>query len=497
MNRNYYIKRISALLLLVSVISLSSCKKFLETKQFTQSNEDQFYKTASDFEQAVVGVYGALRSIYTANSMFFLFTDMRSDNTSVYSPGGARGPLSKSEYDDFTLTPNTEHMHSYWMSAYVVINRSNDVLAKLEASDIAQALKDQYAGELKTLRATAYFNLVRLFGKVPLVLGRFENIDDAYKKGRDAVDDVYTQIVNDLTSATSLLTVARNTGDKTGRIDKGTAHTLLADVYLTRKNFPLAAAEFKKVIDLNVYSLLPDYQTLFSQGQQGNNETIWQIYFLTGVAGLGNHFPLYYAPINSQNVLTTPGTGNPFGWCSPTNDIYDAYDPSDARRNSIAVGFTGQNGVYYDYKYIKNYVDLASGTGSGLSGKDWYVYRYADVLLRYAEALNEVEGPDNAYQYINQVRARAGLADLSGLTKDQFREAVYEEERLESPFEGKRWFDLNRTDRTLQVMNAKLTTFDDPNTVGPAVAIQEHHKLLPIPALIRANSPAVDQNPGY
>jgi len=455
----------------------------------------------------VVGIYGAFRNIYTANGFFFLFTDMRSDNTSVYSPGGAAGPLSKSEFDDFTLTANTEHISAWWNSAYRVIGRCNDVLEKLEASDIAQNLKDEYTGELKTLRASAYFNLVRLFGGVPLILGRFENIDDAYQKGRDSVDDIYTQIVSDLTSATSLLTTNKNTGDKTGRVDKGIAHTLLADVYLTRKNFPLAATEFKKVIDLNQYDLLPNYQTVFAQGQQGNIETVWQIYFLTGVAGLGNHFPIYYAPLNSQNVLTQPGTGNPFGWCSPTNDIYDAYDPADTRRASISVGFTGQNGIYYDFKYINNYVDLASGTGSGLSGKDWYVYRYADVLLRYAEALNEVEGPDNAYQYINQVRARAGLADLSGLTKDQFREAVYEEERLESPvyeeerlespFEGKRWFDLNRTDRTLQVMNAKLTTFDDPNTVGPAVAIQEHHKLLPIPALIRANSPAVDQNPGY
>jgi len=494
MNRNYYIKRISALLLLFSVISLSSCKKFLETRQYDRSNDANFYKTLNDFDQGVIGVLAVHREIYR---MHWLLTDMRSDNTSVYSRGGARGPLSKSDFDNFFLTANTEHINTVWISSYTIIGRCNDLLGHLENADIPQASKDQFTGELKALRAASYFNLVRFFGGVPLVLESFANIDDSYQKQRDSEEAIYTQILSDLTSAIPLLPVDRNTGANTGRVDKAIAHTLLADVYLTRKDFPKAAAEFKKVIDMNQYDLLPEYLTLWETGQQGNKETIWQIYFLKDVAGAGSSFPSYFAPLNSQNVLLLPGTGNPFGWNSPTNDIFNAYDPTDKRREAIAEGFTGQNGEYYDFKYMKTYVNSDFGTGDGRSGSDWYVYRYADVLLRYAEALNEVEGPDNAYQYINQVRARAGLDDLSGLTKDEFREAVYEEERLESPFEGKRWFDLNRTGRTLQVMNAKLAPDDDPNTVGPSIPISEHHKLLPIPTVIMASAPALTQNPGY
>ncbi len=493
----YYnlIKGVGRICLLLAIMSASSCKKFLETKQFDRSNEAAFYKTAADFEQAVIGAYSSLGAMYQSGNFYFLLTDIRSDNTSVYVPGGAAGPLSKSEYDDFTLTSNNEHLLGYWNVSYSLIQKANDIITFLASADIDAARKNQYKGEVEVLRAIAYFNLVRLYGGVPLVLARFDNIDDSYKKGRNTVDEIYTQVIADLKDAQTLLVTKRNTGDNAGRADQGIATSLLGNVYLTQKKFSEAAVEFKKVVDMNAYSLLSNYNDLFQSGQQGNAETIWQVYYLTGVSGLGSSFPNYCAPLNSETVLIT--TGLAFGWNQPTADIQNAYDAADVRRTAIADGFT-KAGIYYPYKYIKNYVDKGAGTGDGNSGKDWYILRYADVLLMYAEAVNEVEGPANAYASIDRVRVRAGLVPLARTqTKETFREAVYLEERRESPFEGHRWFDLVRTGRALSVMNAKVKPQSDPNVVGLSSPIDAHHLLLPIPSIVREMAPQVTQNPGY
>ncbi|RYY30778.1 MAG: RagB/SusD family nutrient uptake outer membrane protein [Chitinophagaceae bacterium] len=494
MKRNTFLNTFTKALLLLVVVSVSSCKKFLETKQYDRSNEAAFYKTAADFEQAVVGAYASLASLYNAGYFYFLLTDVRSDNTSVYVPGGAAGPLSKSEYDNFTLTSNNEHLLGFWDASYSLIQKVNDIVNFLPNAEFDEAKKNQYKGEAQTLRALAYYNLVRLYGGVPLVLERFENIDDSYKKGRNTVDEVYAQVIADLKDAQTLLVTNRNTGNNSGRADKGVATSLLGSAYLTLKRFPEAATELKKVIDMNAYDLLPDYSTLFQSGQQGNVETIWQVYYLAGVSGLGSSFPNFSAPVNSETVLLP--TGNAFGWNQPTADIQNAYELDDERRQSIADGFT-KNNIYYPYKYIRNYVD-DGGIGDGNSGKDWYIMRYANVLLWYAEAVNESAGPANAFESINEVRERAGLDPLpSNLDKDQFREAVYLEERRESPFEGHRWFDLVRTGRALSVMNAKVTASNDPNTVGHTMPIEQHHLLLPIPNIVREMAPQVAQNPGY
>ncbi|MDB5280815.1 MAG: RagB/SusD domain protein [Ferruginibacter sp.] len=494
MKRNY-IKTCTGIFLMAVMIFATSCKKFLETKQYDRSNEVAFYKTASDFEQAVLGAYSSFDNLYHSGNFYFLLTDIRSDNTSVYVPGGSAGPLSKSEYDDFTLTANNEHLQGYWDVSYSLIQKTNDIITYLAAADIDPAKKNQYKGEAEVLRALTYFNLVRLYGGVPLVLNRFTNINDSYSKGRNTVDEVYAQVIADLTNAQTLLVTNRNTGDNSGRADRGIATSLLGTAYLTQKKYTEAATEFKKVIDMGEYSLLPNYTDLFKTGQQGNSETIWQAYYVAGVSGSGSSFPNYSAPLNSEDVLLQ--TGLAFGWNQPTSDIQNAYDLNDTRRTAISDGFT-KDGNYYPYKYINTYVDIAAGTGDGNSGKDWYVLRYADLLLMYAEAVNETQGPAGAFSSVDMVRVRAGLAPLSSsLTKDQFREAVYLEERRESPFEGHRWFDLVRTGRAVAVMNAKVKPLSNADNVGLAAPIDEHNLLLPIPSIVRATAPQVTQNPGY
>ena len=491
MKYNNFLKKISKIVLLVLAITFTSCVDFLETKQFTTSNEVGFYKTAKDFDQAVLGAYSAFGGLYNSGTFYFLMTDVRSDNTSVYVPGGAFGPLSKSEYDDFTLTSNNEHLGGYWNTAYVLIQRSNDIINFIAGASVAQPLKDQYTGEAKVLRAIAYFNLVRFWGEVPLVTSRFAKIEDSYEKGRNTIAEVYAQIETDLKDAAVLLVTKRQTGGNVGRVDLGIALSLLGEVYLTQKKYTEAAAEYKKVIDLGVYGLVPVYSNLFGDGKQGNIETIWQAQFVAN-SNVESAYPSYCAPVGSEEVLVSILA---FGWNQPTDDIADAYGVGDVRRNAIGNGYT-KNSVYFPNKYIKSYVD---GVGAVSSGKDWYVLRYADVLLKYAEAVNEVSGPASAYASVNLVRTRAGLAGLpAGLSKDAFRDAVYQEERLESPFEGHRWFDLARTGRTLAVMNAKVkATLTALGTIGISAPINANQILLPIPSIVIANAPKVTQNPGY
>ena len=491
MKYNNFLKKISKIVLLVLAITFTSCVDFLETKQFTTSNEVGFYKTAKDFDQAVLGAYSAFGGLYNSGTFYFLMTDVRSDNTSVYVPGGAFGPLSKSEYDDFTLTSNNEHLGGYWNTAYVLIQRSNDIINFIAGASVAQPLKDQYTGEAKVLRAIAYFNLVRFWGEVPLVTSRFAKIEDSYEKGRNTIAEVYAQIETDLKDAATLLVTKRQTGSNVGRVDLGIALSLLGEVYLTQKKYTEAAAEYKKVIDLGVYGLVPVYSNLFGDGKQGNIETIWQAQFVAN-SNVESAYPSYCAPVGSEEVLVSILA---FGWNQPTDDIADAYGVGDVRRNAIGNGYT-KNSVYFPNKYIKSYVD---GVGAVSSGKDWYVLRYADVLLKYAEAVNEVSGPASAYASVNLVRTRAGLANLpAGLSKDSFRDAVYQEERLESPFEGHRWFDLARTGRTLAVMNAKVkATLTALGTIGISAPINANQILLPIPSIVIANAPKVTQNPGY
>lgn len=493
-----YINKITGTLrlivILVSLTLVSSCKDFLDLAPISSSSADEFYKTEADFMQAVNGAFATLAGQYSYG-YYLLFADLRADNTTMLGPGGG-SEQQKISFDNFSLDPTNEHMLTYWRVAYSAIQKANGVLSNIEGVDFDQVKKDQYKGECLSVRALTYFNLVRIFGGVPLTTIGDVNISESYNIQRSSVDEVYNLIISDLTEAVSLLPDTYPDEDA-GRISKGAAQTLLGQVYLTRHNYPDAVTQFSAVINGGKYSLLPKYEDNFTGTDQGNLEAVWQILFMSGTNDLGSNYPNWHAPIGSEGVLT--GTGGSYGFNQPTHDIYDAYTADDLRRDvSIGLGYTNAQDVYVPSMYVKLYVDHSDGDGYLDSDCDWNVFRYSHVLLMCAEALNEVNnGPTaEAYSYINAVRERAGLADLSGLSQSDFREAVYQEERLEVAFEGHRWFDLIRTGQALTVMNSKLGGTD---LVGPSEAIDENDLLFPIPEnVISTSSPGVIiQNPGY
>ncbi|KAA0992230.1 RagB/SusD family nutrient uptake outer membrane protein [Dyadobacter aurulentus] len=483
-----------AVALVILAFSGTSCEDFLESKPISQIGETDFFKTESDFRQAVVGAYGALGQVYSGNGYYSLLVDLRSDNTTELGPGGG-GNDAKRNIDEFRETTDNEHLTAFWQTSYILIARTNSILARIDASPVSDNLKKQFSGEALSLRALAYFNLVRLWGGVPLVTEPVTDIDASYKVGRASVAEVYAQIEADLVKAGGLLP-ATYPAAEAGKITKGAAESLLGQVYLTQKKYTEAVAEFKKVVTAGTYSLLPVYANLYKASQQGNAEAVLQVQYRTMSNGLGSNLPNHFAPTGSQNIVIP--TGGAYGFNQPTEDIAAAYTAGDVRRNNIADGYT-QAGNFVAAKYIRGYVERETGGGNADSGADWYVIRYADVLLNYAEALNEANKAPNAdaYAAINLVRKRAGLPDLAGLTYETFKTAVYNEERLESPFEGHRWFDLLRTGRAMEVMNAKLSGPGKP-TVGISTPIKPYQLLYPVPTLVvTTSSPAIVQNEGY
>jgi hypothetical protein len=478
--------------IIASIALISSCKGFMDLAPISQISVGAFYKTQADFMQAVNGTYADLKGQY-GYGYYSLFTDLRSDNTTMLGIGGG-SEGQKIEIDNFSIGADNEHLLTYWTISYSTLQKANGVLSNIDGADFDQTLKDQYTGESKVIRALTYFNLVRMFGGVPIVTVGDVNIAESYDIPRSTVDEVYTLIVSDLTEAIPLLPATYSDDADVGRITKGAAQSILGEVYMTQHNYAAAATVLGSVISDGNYSLLSHYEDNFTGTDQGNSESVLAILFQGEGDNLGSNFPNHCAPAGSEGVLVA--YGGAYGFDQPTGDIFNAYTAGDLRKAaSIGVGFTTLGGTYVNARYIKLYVDQDPGDGYCGSDADWNVMRYAQVLLMYAEAVNEVGGPTTAaYDAINLVRDRAGLAPLSGLSESAFRDAVYLEERLEGAFEGHRWPDLVRTGLAVSTINAKLGVIDP---VGPATAITVNQLIYPIPTdVILTSTPGViTQNP--
>jgi hypothetical protein len=486
-------------LLLLPLLALLGCSEdFLNLAPQSQVSLETFYGSPADFRTAVNATYAALQSNDLYGNTFHHLSEVPADNVSVQNPGGA-GRVQMSEIDLFVHSPTNASIQSFFSGSYLAIQRSNLVLERIGPVQMPDALKNQFIGEAKFLRALNYFNLVRLFGDVPLVLTEIKDAQEGYQFTRSPVADVYKQLIDDLKDAESKLP-ATYTGADIGRATRGAAKTLLGKVYLTQKDFPQAAATLKEVIDLTatggrVYDLAPQYRDNFDPAKSnnvGHRESIFEVQFKTGGIGEGSIYTTGAAPPNGPVSITGVGIGNG-GFMLPTPDAVQAYPRTDPRRsaNFDSLRINGLMNVW-----VKKYLQPQYGSipfNVSDSDMNFPLLRFADVLLMYAEALNEVNGGPNAaaYEAINRVRRRAyGVTNTSadvppGLDKAAFALAVETERRLELAFEGHRWFDLVRTGRALPVMTSK------------GFAMQPFHVLFPIPQSERDINPKITQNDGY
>ncbi|MBE9586651.1 RagB/SusD family nutrient uptake outer membrane protein [Mucilaginibacter sp. JRF] len=447
-------------LLCIALLGISCKKDFLNQAPEAGLTGANYWQTESDLKQGVVGAYRSLRDLGLFS--FWLFGEMRSDNTTFQYNAPQRGQENREFVDQFLVISTNTLIQDFWQQSYMGIARCNDVLGAEGRITMPDQSRNQAIGEVKVLRAFYYFNLVRQFGGVPLRLQTVQAPEQAGSNGRATVDAVYDQIIADLTDAASKLPATYAAADK-GRVTSGTANALLGEVYLTRKNYGEALAALRKVTG---YSLLPSYASIFQPANKNNAESIFEIQYLGSDPNLSSNFMYQFAPFDSGTSVTNdPGTNLSYnsGWNTPTTDLINAYEVDDLRKAvSLSEGFT-LSGTYHEVPYITKYNQ--GFVQPGQTNVNFPIIRYADVMLEIAECLNEQGFIANgeAFELLNAVRNRAGLQPktsgnavpaLNVANQQAFRDAIAQERKVELAFENHRWYDLVRTGTAVEIMNA-------------------------------------------
>lgn len=456
--------------------SFSSCSDFLEQNPQTDLSENDFYKTADDILSAVNGVYSSLQEgdIY---GNWYVFGEIPSDNTRNQLSGSV---TTQNEFDQFYIDTQNSMIANFWKAAYKVINRTNTVLGRIDGIEINTELANRYKLECKFIRALMYFNLVRVYGDVPLVLKEI-SISESYDILREPKENVYNQIIADLKEAQDL-PVSYSTAED-GRATQGAAKALLANVYMTLHKYAEAETILAEIINSGQYSLLENtpgslnidgYKNVFSPVNHNSKEGIFEIQFLKGGYGEGSNYANNLAPENSgTNVVAVGGTG---GNNIPEMDIYNAYEEGDLRRDfSMSLGYydNRKNNEWVESRYVCKFMDVPYQNND--ASNNYPVIRYADVILMYAEALNQNGKTAEACKYLNMTRRRGfgyqttetSPVDLQTTDKAQFALMVEQERRVELAFENHRWFDLIRTGRAVEVMKSKGFSLNETNLICP------------------------------
>ena len=369
---------------------------------------------------------------------------------------------------------------NFWKAAYKVINRTNTVLGRIDGIEINTELANRYKLECKFIRALMYFNLVRVYGDVPLILKEI-SISESYDILREPKENVYNQIIADLKEAQDL-PVSYSTAED-GRATQGAAKALLANVYMTLHKYAEAETILAEIINSGQYSLLENtpgslnidgYKNVFSPVNHNSKEGIFEIQFLKGGYGEGSNYANNFAPENSgTNVVAVGGTG---GNNIPEMDIYNAYEEGDLRRDfSMSLGYydNRKNNEWVESRYVCKFMDVPYQNND--ASNNYPVIRYADVILMYAEALNQNGKTAEACKYLNMTRRRGfgyqttetSPVDMQTTDKAQFALMVEQERRVELAFENHRWFDLIRTGRAVEVMRSKGFSLNETNLICP------------------------------
>ncbi|SKB30365.1 Starch-binding associating with outer membrane [Parapedobacter luteus] len=472
----------------VALIGASACSNdFIDIRPESSTTTDLLYQTDGDFRDAITAVYTALQTQYDD---FWIFADVPGED--VTQEVVKNDPWYFA--DVFAMQDNTPVLATTWSNYYVAITRANLVLHHIQNID-AQSLpqRDRHIGESRFLRALAYFDLVRIFGAVPKVTTPLTT-EEAYNLPREAAENVYRDvIIPDLLDAAERLPTAYGGAD-VGRATSGAAKALLGRVYLTIHDFAKAEQILGEVTTLG-YALLPNYDDLFDYTKdEHHSEYIFDIEYEEGMGNQGSVFTHRFMP-NSSAMADHYGIrgGELAETFSPTPALRALFEPEDKRRNvtvGTTGGFTNSQGDFVrlpaatSQNYTLKYVTSVNLVGD--SRANWKVIRYADVLLMYAEALNENGKTPEAIEQLNLVRHRAGVQPVATDNRDEARELIYRERRLELSFEGHRWFDLVRTGRAFE-------------TLQP-LGMQSFMTLFPVPLsqVQIINNPAIfPQNPGY
>lgn len=449
-------------------LCMSCSDDFFDLEPANNVVTSKVYKTASDYNVAVAGCYAKLQ---TQVNFYMEFCEYRSDNLNYSAP--TSGTQDRYDFDHFTEKPSNELLSSYWANFNNNVYRCNMVLDRIDGATFDETLRKQYKGEALFIRALNYFNMYRVWGGVPTTR-TVVTASEALGIKRSTDDEMYDLIAGDLKSIVDESMLPESyTGDDVGRATMGAAKALLGKVYLTFGKY----AEARDILStlIGKYQLQSDVSKVFSVDNKMNNEIIFAVRFNKEVEGEGHGY-----------------------WYSLTNLTDDNYQ-SDALKNCYEEGDARKNLITYvkaatNVCLMNKFLDTKSSTYN-TTGNDQILLRYADVLLMYAEALNEIgyDGSESsaALQQINAVRTRSGAKALTiDNLKNQaaVRKAILDERQREFPYEGQRWFDLVRMGYAKEVMATQ------------GIDLQDYQLLFLIPQneIEKVGDASILwQNPGY
>lgn len=495
---------IKNIVVITAVSCTMACSNFLDEEDASNFTTDTYFTKAEHAESAVNGIYEPLIPI--TSSGFGGGTWLMLE----FATGLANTALGQATdiylVKDLINNSDNGYGNSFWNEYYTGISRANLAIEKIPGINMDETKKQNYLAEAKFFRAYYYFGLVRMFGNIPIITSPIDLNSEQLYPEQASPEAVYDLIVSDLTEA-------ENSGlpwrDTSGRVSMGAVKTLLADVYLTMAGYPLqkmenyqlAAAKAKEVIDSDQFRLFDTYDELHDPATKNTGEYIFMTQFATNIQS-GNWQPAIL-PYNLGISVYSAQTGGIFS----TNEFVDSYEAGDKRAEEKQFYFTSysldgdrSNSINLGAPYIFKLFDIQANEETAQSDLNWCLYRYADLLLIYAEAANEAEsGPSaEAFNAVNQIRTRAGLPDLVGLSQGAFRDAVRIERIHELSFENKTWYDMARWRKAYNPETNKLEDFVGHNyTYLPNKALTERELLFPIPTAEMQNNDNLVQNPGY
>lgn len=484
-------KKISfATALLVLASTIGACKKnFLDEPPRVQTVDDYFTTANQAAREMVNAIYNKLYDWNTHSFPFIGMTEIAGDNASKGSDVGDSGG-DKDQLDAYFFSPNSISFGDVWNGYFESIARANKAIKYINELEIPESQKVQYIAEARFLRGYFYFFLVRSFGDVPLIDKVPETeAEIAQTYVRAPASDIYALIENDFQYALQL--PAKQQVDL-GRASGDAARAFLAKVAMYRKNWGQCAQYCSEIINSGEYKLMADYSHIWREIGEYSEESIWEINAKGSDPQKGIlEYYVVQAPRGG-----TKGLG--WGFNTPTQEFYDAYENGDVRREAtiIVSGQTLWDGwetdpnhtnPMYNYKSYVSRLAETWGQGDINSNKNLRVIRFGEVLLMAAEAANEMGNPTQACDFLNQIRTRAGLPDFNSNDIDTLRLKIWNERRFELAFEHDRVFDLRRQGRIGEVLKKIGIPFSDSK-----------HELYPIPQRqIDLSNGKMFQNPGY
>ncbi|WP_029902505.1 RagB/SusD family nutrient uptake outer membrane protein [Prevotella sp. 10(H)] len=513
----------------IFIISLifGSCSDFLDKFPEDSITGSSFYKTESDFTQAINGAYSTLRPLYGSDNKAYVMLEMHSDNAHYmyYATDQGHANFYRKEIADFMLNDANDRVATMWTRCYEGIARTNAILDYIDGAALSDGFKKSIIGQAKFLRAFYYFHLVQLYGGVPLQLTQVTSSTNAFR-GRASVDDVYAAIIDDVKTAVDYLPVVKfnDIKQQSGHATKGAAKMLYAYVLMTKPTRDYAEAEkqLKDILTMG-YDLMPEYADAFDPDKKNGIESIFEVQYLAGDVSLQNDIIYEFLPRTSNSSIATniPDKGDikeRGGWNTPTQSLIRTYDPADKRLNAtigiiIGTPVDANDAMVYDRvgnlgdplnageiarPFIRKY--LHKQLKEFNNNDNWPVYRYADALLLLSECLVEQGKAGEAQPHMNKVRARAGLDPVAPTA-----ESVAAERRRELAFENHRWYDLLRygnAEETIKAYAVELKN-DIANYAPsdrfelPANAFKNIYLLFPIPYREMNINKDLTQNPGY